>query len=82
MHQEWSETESNGLEIDELHGKATISIEEAARLLGISRPHAYELAATGELPGLLRLGKRRLRVAVPAFLKALGVGTDPTHKES
>ena len=38
------------------------SVEEAARLLGISRAHAYELVARGELPHL-RLGRR---VVVPS----------------
>ena len=37
---------------------ATMTIEEAARLLGIGRQTAYDLAARGELPGALRLGKR------------------------
>jgi excisionase family DNA binding protein len=35
------------------------TVEEAARLLGISRAHAYELVARGELPHL-RLGRRVL----------------------
>jgi excisionase family DNA binding protein len=33
------------------------TVEEAGRLLGISRAHAYELVARGELPHL-RLGRR------------------------
>ena len=37
------------------------TVEEAARLLGISRAHAYDLVARGELPHL-RLGRR---VVVP-----------------
>jgi excisionase family DNA binding protein len=37
------------------------SVEEAGRMLGISRAHAYELVARGELPHL-RLGRR---VVVP-----------------
>jgi excisionase family DNA binding protein len=37
------------------------SVEEAGRLLGISRAHAYELVARGEIPHL-RLGRR---VVVP-----------------
>ena len=37
------------------------TVEEAAGLLGISRAHAYELVARGELPHL-RLGRR---VVVP-----------------
>ena len=41
----------------------TMSIEDAGRILGISRTFTYELARRGELPGLLRLGQRRLRVS-------------------
>jgi excisionase family DNA binding protein len=37
------------------------TVEEAGRMLGISRAHAYELVARGELPHL-RLGRR---VVVP-----------------
>ena len=37
------------------------TVEEVGRLLGISRAHAYELVARGELPHL-RLGRR---VVVP-----------------
>ena len=48
----------------------TITVEEAARLLGISRQTAYNLAAAGELPGVLRLG-RRLVVGKKAILDAL-----------
>jgi excisionase family DNA binding protein len=36
----------------------TITVEEASRLLGIGRGHAYELARRGELPGVIRLGRR------------------------
>jgi excisionase family DNA binding protein len=39
----------------------TLSVTEAAQLLGISRAFAYELVARGELPSL-RLGRR---VVVP-----------------
>ena len=37
---------------------ATLKVEEAARLLGIGRQTAYDLAAKGELPGAKRLGGR------------------------
>lgn len=37
----------------------TISIGDAARLLGISRGLAYEAARTGELP-VIRIGRRLL----------------------
>lgn len=40
--------------------KMTLSIPEVANILGISRNLAYELAAKGELPGLIRLGQKRV----------------------
>jgi excisionase family DNA binding protein len=42
-------------------GRLVWTVEEAGRMLGISRAHAYELVARGELPHL-RLGRR---VVVP-----------------
>jgi excisionase family DNA binding protein len=36
----------------------TVDVATAARLLGISRGGAYELARRGELPGAIRLGQR------------------------
>lgn len=50
----------------------TVSVPEAARLLGISRDTAYTLAARGELPGALRLG-RRFVVSLPRLHEALGI---------
>lgn len=44
---------------------ATLTLSEAATVLGISRSTAYELARTGELPAL-RLG-RRLVVPIRAL---------------
>jgi excisionase family DNA binding protein len=41
--------------------RATLTVSEAAIVLGVSRSTAYELARTGELPSL-RLGRR---VVVP-----------------
>ena len=38
--------------------RPTISVEEAAKELGIGRNLAYALARKGELPGVLRLGAR------------------------
>lgn len=55
---------------ESLAGRATISVEEAASLLGISRSAAYEAAHRGQLP-TRRLG-RRLFVPVPALLNWLG----------
>lgn len=39
-----------------------LHVEEAARYLAISRSRAYEMAASGEMPGLIRMG-RSLRVS-------------------
>jgi excisionase family DNA binding protein len=50
--------------------KATISVEEAAKVLGISRGSAYRAARNGSLP-ILRLGARML-VPVPRLLQILG----------
>lgn len=36
----------------------TVNVPTAARMLGISRGHAFELARRGELPGAIRLGGR------------------------
>jgi len=54
----------------------TCSIEEAAAILGIGRGHAYELARTGRLPGLLVLG-RRYRVGTAALRRFLEGDGDP-----
>ena len=51
--------------------RLTLSVTEAATLLGISRALAYELVARGELPAL-HLG-RRLVVPRTALLELLGV---------
>ena len=48
----------------------TVTVEEAGRMLGISRQTAYNLAAEGKLPGVLRLG-RRLVVGRQALVDAL-----------
>jgi excisionase family DNA binding protein len=42
----------------ETNGPATLTVAAAAKLLGIGRQTAYDLAAQGKLPGALRLGRR------------------------
>ena len=44
-------------------GRATYTIEEVAKILGIGRNTAYEAARTGQIP-VIRIGKRLL---VPAI---------------
>ena len=57
----------------------TMSVEEAAAALGIGRTMAYELARRGELPGVLRLG-RRLVVSRAALDRVL-VGDTPAPSD-
>ena len=57
--------------LDELAAQATITIEQAAKVLGLGRTAAYEAARRGEFP-TRRLG-RRVVVPVPALLEWLGV---------
>lgn len=54
--------------------RLTLSVEEAAAVLGISRALAYELVARGELP-CLRLGRRIVvpRRALLALVETAGV---------
>ena len=56
--------------------RLTLTVTEAAELLGISRALAYELAARGELP-VLRLGRRIVipRKALEALVEAAGLST-------
>jgi len=61
-----------------INGTDTMSVEEAARRLGIGRTLAYELAQRGELPGALRLG-RRFVVTIPKFNEALGLVPNVTQ---
>ncbi|MCH7583290.1 MAG: helix-turn-helix domain-containing protein [Acidobacteria bacterium] len=59
---------------------ATLTITEAAELLGISRNSAYEAARSGNLAGVpvLRVGRRLLVPAAP--LRALlGLTLDKDH---
>ena len=57
--------------LEELATQATISVEQAAQVLGLGRTAAYEAARRGEFP-TRRLG-RRVVVPVPALLEWLGV---------
>ena len=40
--------------------RLTVSIKEAAIMLGCSKGLAYSLARRGELPGVIKLGKKRM----------------------
>ena len=56
--------------LEDLEGRATVNVETAAAVLGISRDLAYRLAADGELPGVLRLGGRIL-ISVPQLRRVI-----------
>ena len=60
--------------------RLTLTVKEAAQLLGISRGLAYELARSGQLP-VLRLGKRLLvaRRALEKMLENPGDGSSSLH---
>jgi excisionase family DNA binding protein len=61
---------ASGIDLDSIASRTTITVEEAASLLGIGRSAAYDAARRGQLP-TRRLG-RRLFVPVPALLDWLG----------
>jgi excisionase family DNA binding protein len=52
------------------------TVAEAGRMLGISRAHAYELVARGELPHL-RLGRRVVvpKLAIEALLARVALSS-------
>lgn len=62
---------------------ATLTIPEAAKLLGIGRNLAYEIAGRdGEIAGVpvIRVG-RRLLIPLARLLEVLGLDDDPTRSE-
>ncbi len=59
--------------------RATMTVEEAAERLGISRTLAYELASTGRLPApVLRLGRR---IVVPRLALERVLNAESTTRE-
>ena len=59
--------------------RATLTVEEAGRALGIGRGLAYDAARRGDIP-TLRIG-RRLVVPAAAFERMLAAGVPPTHDD-
>lgn len=66
------------IDLERIVTRTTITVGEAATLLGIGRTAAYEAARRGQLP-TRRLG-RRLVVPVPAFLDWLGSAHATKHR--
>lgn len=50
--------------------RATLSVDEAAKILGVSRSLGFTMAKSGQLP-VLRLGEKRLVVPVSALTRML-----------
>ncbi len=59
--------------------KATVTVEEAARILGLGRASAYTAANNGELP-TVQIG-RRLLVPVARLRRMLGEQTDTINEQ-
>ena len=55
--------------------KLTITVEEAGRMLGLSRGSAYAAAARDEIP-VIRFGKRMV-VPLRKFMRMLGEEPEP-----
>ena len=51
-------------------GRTVVTIPEVAEYLGVGTRQVYRMAARGQLPGLVHLG-RRLLVSVPALAASL-----------
>lgn len=70
--------------LDGMRHAATLSVPEAAAMLGISRNVAYESARNGELAGVpvIRVGEKRLLIPRAPFLRALGIEDDQEHREA
>lgn len=59
------------LTLEELrNGPPTVSVEQAARCLGVSRAYAYMMARDGRLPAI-RLSPSRVRVSSAGLLRML-----------
>lgn len=57
--------------VDELRNEpATLSVERAAKYLGVSRAYAYEMVRDGRL-ATLAVGARRVRIVTAPLLRAL-----------
>lgn len=59
--------------LEALEGRLTVTVDEAAAILGLGRSAAYEATRRGQIPSR-RLG-RRIVIPVPLLLDWLGVST-------
>lgn len=59
--------------LEALEGRLTVTVDEAATILGLGRSAAYEATRRGQIPSR-RLG-RRIVIPVPLLLDWLGIST-------
>lgn len=67
------------MRLEDLDGKATISIPEAGEICGLKKSHAYAAAAAGQIP-VISFGNRK-RVPVARLLALLGREEKPRAEE-
>lgn len=65
-----TKTQQTAMLVDELRSYPTVSVETAARVLGVSRAYGYTLARNGELP-VIRVGTR-VRISSAGLLRLIG----------
>ena len=56
--------------------RLTLTVVQAAAMLGISRNLGYKLARQGKLPGVISIGDKRLVVSKAAIEKLLEAGNN------
>jgi excisionase family DNA binding protein len=61
---------TGGKDMENWRNKSTLSVPEAAKVLGVSRSLGFSMAKSGQLP-VLRLGSRRLVVPTSALARML-----------
>lgn len=72
-----SDSSDAPLTLDDLRGRATITVQELHEVVGLGVNQCREAVKRGDLPGI-QIGRRWL-VPVPALLKALGA--DPPNSD-
>lgn len=62
--------------LEELSEAITVSVEEAANLVGLSRTKGYEMVKNGDLFEVIQSGSRVRVLARPLYIRLLGSAFD------
>jgi excisionase family DNA binding protein len=62
--------------LEELREAITVSVEEAANLVGLSRTKGYEMVKNGDLFEVIQSGSRVRVLARPLYIRLLGSAVD------